>query len=286
VKPSPFRYYAPDRIEDVVDLLVEHGDDAKLLAGGQSLIPMMSLRLAAYGHVVDLRHVEGLDAVERRDGRVRVGAMVRQAVAETDPTVAAIPLLARAIPHIGHFQIRNRGTVGGSIAHADPASELPAVALALAAEMEATGPAGVRRVPAASFFESTWQTSLAPDEVLTAVEFPAWEGATGFAVEEVARRRGDFALVGAVVGVVVDGERVVKAGIAMLGVGATPVRCHDAEAALKAGGVDGDLSEVGRAAAASISPTDDVHASAAYRTHVAPVVVRRALERALEEARR
>ncbi len=184
MKPSPFRYYAPNRIEDVVDLLVEHGDDAKLLAGGQSLVPMMSLRLAAYPHVVDLGRVEGLDAVERRDGRVRVGAMVRQAVAETDPTVAAIPLLARAIPHIGHFQIRNRGTVGGSIAHADPASELPAVALALGAEMEATGPAGVRRIPAASFFESTWQTSLAPDEVLTAVEFPVVGGGDGL------RRRG------------------------------------------------------------------------------------------------
>ena len=144
MKPSPFRYYAPDRIADVVDLLVEHGDDAKLLAGGQSLIPMMSLRLAAYGHVVDLRHVEGLDVVERRDGRVRVGAMVRQAAGETDPTVAAIPLLAWAIPHIGHFQIRNRGTIGGSIAHADPASELPAVALARRRD----GGHGPRRCPA------------------------------------------------------------------------------------------------------------------------------------------
>jgi carbon-monoxide dehydrogenase medium subunit len=285
VKPAPFRYHAPESVTEVVGLLVEHGDEAKPLAGGQSLVPMMSLRLAAYGHIVDLRRVEGLDTIQRVDGAVRIGAMVRQAAAEKDGTVAAVPMLAKAIPHIGHLQIRNRGTVGGSIAHADPASELPAVALALDAEMEAEGPAGNRRIPAASFFQSTWQTSLGEGEVLTAAVFPVWEGTAGFAVEEVARRHGDFALVGAVVGVALDGERVTRAAIAMLGVGPTPVRCHDAEAALVAGGAHVDLAEVGRAAAGGLAPTDDVHASAAYRKHVTPAIVRRALARALEEAR-
>jgi aerobic carbon-monoxide dehydrogenase medium subunit len=285
VKPSPFQYYAPESLDEVVALLVEHGDDAKPLAGGQSLVPMMSLRLTAYRHLVDLRKVVGLTEIERRDDHVRLGAMVGQAVAERNPIVAQAPLITKAIPHIGHFQIRNRGTVGGSIAHADPASELPAVALAMDAVMEVAGPAGVRRIPAAEFFVSTWHTALGAGEVLTAVEFPLWPGRTGFAVEEVARRHGDFALVGATVGVAIEGDRVTRAAIAMLGVGTTPVRGHDAEAALIAGGAAADLAEVGRIAAAGLTPTDDVHASAAYRRHVAAVVVRRALARALEEAR-
>ena len=285
MKPSPFEYHAPESVAEVVGLLAEHGDEAKPLAGGQSLVPMMSLRLAAYPHLVDLRRVESLRTIERVDGHVRVGAMVRQAVAETDELVADVPLLARAIPHIGHFQIRNRGTVGGSIAHADPASELPAVALALDAEMEVSGPGGNRRVPAAEFFESTWQTSLGEGEVLTAVDFPLWDAGAGFAVEEVARRHGDFALVGAVVGVRLNDDHVMDAAIAMFGVGTTPVRSAAGEAALVAGGIDADLREVGRAAAAHLEPTDDVHASAAYRRQVAPTVVARALARALEEAR-
>jgi carbon-monoxide dehydrogenase medium subunit len=285
VKPRAFEYHAPERIDEVVGLLAEHGDEAKPLAGGQSLVPMMSLRLASFAHLVDLRKVEGLTTIAGGDGHVRVGAMVRQAVAERDATVATVPLLARAIPNIGHFQIRNRGTVGGSIAHADPASELPAVALALDATMEATGPGGTRRIPAASFFESTWQTTLAEGEVLTAVEFPVWTGRCGFAVEEVARRHGDFALVGATVAIQLDGDRIARAAIAMLGVGATPLRRPDAEAALVAGGAGADLGEIGRLAAAGLDPTDDIHASGDYRKHVAAAIVRRALTRAIEEAR-
>ena len=285
MKPRAFDYHAPEHIDEVVGLLAAHGDEAKPLAGGQSLVPMMSLRLASFAHLVDLRKVEGLDAIHAGDGHVRVGAMVRQASAERDPTVATVPLLARAIPNIGHFQIRNRGTIGGSIAHADPASELPAVALALGATMEAAGPHGTRRVPAAAFFDSTWQTTLSEGEVLTAIEFPVWTGRCGFAVEEVARRHGDFALVGATVGVQVDGDRVTRAAIAMLGVGATPLRSTEAEAALVAGGVDVDLREIGRLASAGLHPSDDIHASGAYRAHVAATVVWRALTRALEEAR-
>lgn len=286
MKPAPFAYHAPASVDDAVALLAQYGDDAKVLAGGQSLVPMLSLRLARYAHLVDLNGVAALHGVERRDGWLRIGAMTRQAAAERDPLVGrSAPLVARSLPYIGHFQIRNRGTIGGSIAHADPASELPAVALALDAELEAAGPRGTRRIPAAAFFESTWTTALADDEVLTAVELPVWSGTCGYALHEVARRHGDFALVGAACAVQTDGQSVTRAAIALFGVSSTPVRAARAEAALTAAGVDVDVREVGRLAAADLDPTDDVHASGAYRREVAAVAVARALSEALEEAR-
>jgi carbon-monoxide dehydrogenase medium subunit len=286
VKPSRFHYHAPATVADAVGLLAEHGDEAKVLSGGQSLVPMMSLRLATFGHVVDLNRVAGLDTVERSNGDVRVGAIVRQAQAEHDATVAAdAPLLAKALPHIGHFQIRNRGTIGGSLAHSDPASELPAVALALDATLRATGPSGERSIRAADFFEGPFQTALADDEVLTAADFPTWDGASGFAVEEVARRHGDFALCGAVCGVTLDGDTVTRAAIALFGVGPTAVRATAAEQAMMAAGAGADLTSVGAEAAAGVDPSDDIHATGAYRKQVAAVVVRRALRAAIEEAR-
>ncbi len=283
MKPSSFNYHAPTRVEEATALLAEHGDGAKVLAGGQSLVPMLSLRLASFEHLVDLNKVEGLSAIERVNGHLRVGAIVRQAVAEHSADVAAsVPLLSKALPHIGHFQIRNRGTVGGSIAHADPASELPAVALALDATIEAAGPGGTRKIAAADFFVSTWQTALADDEILSAVEFPVWGPGSGFAVEELTRRHGDFALAGAVVGVQVSGDTVTKATIGLFGVGPTPLRASAAEAALLSGA---DAAEAGKVAASHISPVDDIHASGAYRTQVTAVIVRRAIEAALKEAR-
>lgn len=286
MKPTKFQYHAPAVVDDAVGLLAEHADEAKVLAGGQSLVPMMSLRLATFGHLVDLNRVAGLDAIERSNGHVRVGALVRQATAEHDATVASdAPLVAKALPHIGHFQIRNRGTVGGSIAHADPASELPAVSLALDATLEAAGPAGTRQIAAADFFQGTWQTALADDEILVAVHFPVWGGSSGFGVDEVARRHGDFALCGAVCGVTLDGDTVTKAAIALFGVAATPVRATSAEQALIAGGAGTDLAAIGREAAAPLSPSGDIHASGDYRQQVAAVVVRRALTKAIEEAR-
>ena len=286
MKPSKFQYHAPTTVDDAVGLLSEHADEAKVLAGGQSLVPMMSLRLATFGHVVDLNRVEGLDAIGRTNGHVRVGALVRQSTAEHDTTVAtSAPLVARALPHVGHFQIRNRGTIGGSIAHADPASELPAVALALDATVEVAGPGGTREIAAADFFEGTWQTTLDDDEILTAVRFPVWDGASGFAVEEVARRHGDFALCGAVCAVTLDGATVTRAAIGLFGVGPTPVRATAAEQALVAGGATTDLTAIGREAADPLDPSGDNHASGAYRKQVTAVVVRRALTRAIEEAR-
>ncbi len=282
MKPSPFSYHAPTTLVEVTGLLAEFGDVAKPLAGGQSLVPMLSLRLASFEHLIDLNRVNGLGEIVRSNGHVRVGATVRQATAEHSTEVAAsVPLLAKALPHIGHFQIRNRGTVGGSIAHADPASELPAVALALDAVIEATGPSGVRSIAAKDFFVSIWETSLAEGEILSAVAFPVWGAGSGFSVQEIARRSGDFALVGTAVGVQISGGSVTRASIAMFGVGSTAVRCHDAEAALISGA---DAAEVGRVAATSINPTSDVHATGAYRKQVAAVVVQRAVSEALAEA--
>jgi carbon-monoxide dehydrogenase medium subunit len=288
VKPAPFEYHAPEAVSDAVALLREYGDEAKVLAGGQSLVPIMALRLARFDHVVDLNGVEELRGIERRNGTVRVGAMTRQASVERDPTVAdAVPLLARATPFIGHFQIRNRGTLGGSLAHADPAAEYPAVALALDAEFEVAGTAGARSVPASEFFVSTFMTALETDDVLTAVRFPVWSGRPGFAVEEVARRFGDFALTGAVCAVELDGgDRVNRSAIAMFGMGSTPLRATAAEAAMAGSAIaDFDLEDVGRAAVSESDPPGDIHASTAYRRSVGAVVVARALAKAIEEAR-
>jgi len=288
VKPAPFEYHAPEKVADVAGLLAEFGDEAKVLAGGQSLVPIMALRLARFDHVVDLNRVDELSGTERRDGTLRIGAMTRQAEIERDTTVAgAVPLLARATPFIGHFQIRNRGTLGGSLAHADPAAEYPAVALALDAEFEVTNTHGPRTVPASEFFVSTFMTALDIEDVLTGVRFPVWSGRCGFAVEEVARRFGDFALTGAVCAVELDGaDKVTRAAIGMFAMGTTPLRAPEAEAGLTGSSAgDVDVEEVGRTAAAATEPPDDIHASAAYRRKVGAVVVARALRTALEEAR-
>jgi len=285
VKPAPFEMHLPTSVSEVVALLDEHGDLAKPIAGGQSLVPMMSLRLASFEHLIDLNGVSELNQVSVSGDSLRIGAMVRQSTAEHDPQIVkSAPLVAKAIPHIGHFQIRNRGTVGGSIAHADPSSELPAVALALDATIEAVGPNGSREIAAKDFFVSTWETSLIDGEILTGVRFPIWSGKCGFVVEEVARRHGDFALVGVAAAVQVDGSKVTKAAIALFGVGGTPVRASEAEQALIAGGISADLDAVGKLAAMNLAPSDDVHASGEYRKSVAATIVARAIAKALKEA--
>ena len=288
MKPAPFEYHAPETLADVTSLLAEHGDEAKVLAGGQSLVPMLALRLTRFEHIIDVNRVAELKGVERTNGTLTVKAGTRQAAVEHDAAAgAAVPLLAEAIPLIGHFQIRNRGTVGGSIAHADPASELPAVALALDAELEIAGKSGSRKVAASDFFLGTWTTAVGEDEILSAVHFPVWEGNSGFAVEELARRSGDFALAGVVAGVQVDGSgTVTKSAISFLGMAPTPVRARSAEAALTGTNPSADdLLEIARLAVGDTSPTADVHASAEYRLHVGAHLVARALDRALGAAR-
>jgi aerobic carbon-monoxide dehydrogenase medium subunit len=256
MKSAPFVYAAPATVDEAVGLLAEHGDEAKVLAGGQSLVPLLALRLARPGVLVDVNRVRGLAGVQRENGAVRVGALTRHAVVEHDwDLAAAVPLLARAAPMIGHFQIRNRGTVGGSLAHADPAAEWPAVALALDAELEVRSAGGTRTVGARDFFVSTFTTALEPADLLVAARFPAWGPGCGFAVEELARRSGDFAIAGAVCGVQLADGRVTRAAIALLGMGSTPRRADAAEQQL-AGAVpdEADLGGLGRLAVADLDP--------------------------------
>ena len=288
MKPAPFDYHAPETPAEAVGLLADLGDGAKVLAGGQSLVPMLALRLAVFDHLVDLRRVEGIRGIERHNGAVRIGSATTQATIErSEDVAAAVPLLARATPLIGHFQIRNRGTVGGSLAHADPAAEYPAVALALDAAMEVLSPAGTRSVPAADFFTGLWTTAVGDGDLLTAVTFPVWEGRCGFAVDEVARRHGDFALAGACVAVGLDGDgRVERCGIGLFGLGPVPLRAPAAEsAALGTVAGDVDPDELGRAATADLAEVPaDLHAPADYRRRVGAVTVARAWRRAREEA--
>jgi carbon-monoxide dehydrogenase medium subunit len=286
MKPAPFDYYAPTTLDDAVALLGQLGEDAKVLAGGQSLVPILAMRLSRFDALVDLGRIDGLRGIARSNREVTVGAMTVQANVENDPlVVASVPLLARAVSLIGHFQIRNRGTVGGSIAHADPAAELPAVALALDAELEVAGPNGRRSIRAEDFFFSTFVTTLEPAEILCAVRFPCWTDRAGFAVEEVARRQGDFALAGAACGVDVENGKITRTAVAMFGMGSTPLRAPAAEAAASGEAADGlDTDALGRLAVEDVDPPSDIHASSAYRRKVGAVLVARALRRAVREA--
>jgi carbon-monoxide dehydrogenase medium subunit len=287
VKPAPFELHAPTTIGEASDLLATFGDDAKPLAGGQSLVPMLALRLTQFEHLIDLNGVEALTSVRVADGRLRIGAGTRQCVVGRDPLIAQhAPLLTRATPLIGHFQIRNRGTIGGSIAHADPASEYPAVVLALGGEFEVTSARGVRRVAADRFFTGTWMTALEPDELLSAIVVPVREGRRGEAIEEVARRHGDFALAGAIAVVTLDADdHIASAAIAMFGMGSTPLRAHEAERALVGtAATHAPLTAIAQLAVRATNPPDDVHATGAYRSRVGVHLVTRVLERAIEEA--
>ena len=285
MKPAPFIYHAPETLDEALGLLSSL-DDAKVLAGGQSLIPILALRLSRFDHLIDLGRVAGLSGIRRHDGTLTIGAMTTEADIEESPEVAAAaPLISRATPLIGHFQIRNRSTIGGSIAHADPSAEYPAVAVALDATLELRNASGARQVAAADFFEATFMTAAAEDEILTAVHVPVWSGPGGFAVEEVARRHGDFAIVGVAAGVQVEAGQVTRAAAALFGVGGTPHRATAAEAALAGSGAqDVDLEAVGRLAAEGLEPSGDVHASAAYRRELAAVLTARAFDKAIKEA--
>jgi aerobic carbon-monoxide dehydrogenase medium subunit len=270
-------------VQEVLALLAEHGDEAKPLAGGQSLVPLLNLRLARPSVVIDLGAVEGLAGIERVDGRLLLGPMTRQRAVETSAAVAAAcPLLVDAIRHIGHVQIRNRGTVGGSLVHAEPAAELPTVAVALGAEMVARSTRGERVVPALEFFDGPFTTTLQPDELLTEVRMPVTEGRrTAFV--EVARRTGDFALAGvaAVVRFQPGAARVADAGLVALGAGPVPIRLRDAEAAVLGTDLgDASVSAAAAAAMAAVSPVTDIHADEDYRRRLVGTLVSRALQRA------
>ena len=289
VKPPAFEYHRPDTAADAVAMLAQLGDESKILAGGQSLVPMLALRLTMFEHLIDITRVAELQGVQRAGATLQIGAGTTEADIEVSSEVAAaVPLLARATPLIGHFQIRNRGTIGGSIAHADPAAEYPAVVLALDATLEVLGTAGARTVPATEFFTGLWDTAIDDDELLTGVSFPIWAGRCGFAIEEVARRHGDFAIAGAAVALELDdADTVVRCGIGLIGLGSTPVRATAAEAEIVGRHVgELDADELGRSAVSDlVDVPSDLHSPPEYRRRVGAVTVTRALRSAISEAR-
>jgi carbon-monoxide dehydrogenase medium subunit len=286
MKPSAFEYHAPATVDEAATMLGDL-DDAKVLAGGQSLVPMLSLRLAYFEHLVDIGRIAELRGIRHEPDAVVIGATTVDAAVEHDAELASrVPLLARATPLIGHFQIRNRGTVGGSIAHSDPAAEYPAVALALDAQFDAASARGRRTIAASSFFRGYWSTALEPDELLVGVSFPVWSGRCGYAVREFARRHGDFAIAGAVVAVELDGDdRVARCAIGLLGLGSTPLRATAAEQAALGEKADVAAEELGGLATSDLDAVpSDLHGSSAYRRRVGAAMVRRAWDAAIEEA--
>ncbi|AGB25894.1 aerobic-type carbon monoxide dehydrogenase, middle subunit CoxM/CutM-like protein [Mycobacterium sp. JS623] len=289
MKAAAFAYHRPATVDEAVGLLAEYGEDAKVLAGGQSLVPMLAMRLTHFDNLIDISRIGQLLGIDLRDNEVRIGAVTPHAFVGMDDEVAeSVPLLTLATPHIGHFQIRNRGTLGGAIAHADPAAEYAVVALALDAQIEAISPRGARDIPANEFFTGLWENSMATDEILTAVRFPVWGARSGFAVEEFARRHGDFAIAGAAVAVQLDEDaRVSRCGIGLLGLGSTPLRGSPAEQAVVGRPVaDITADEVGRQAISALTEIPaDLQGSAAYRAKVGAIMVARAWESATAEAR-
>jgi carbon-monoxide dehydrogenase medium subunit len=288
MKPPPFEYAAPSTVEEAVSLLERHAGEAKVLAGGQSLMPLLNMRFARPTALIDLNRIPGLTEIREEDGRLAIGAMVTKRAIERSALVESRqPLLHAATSWIAHPQIRNRGTIGGSMAQADPAAEYPAVALALDAEFDMVGPGGARKARAEDFFVTYLTTALDENEVLTGVNVPVLAAGTGWSIQEVARRHGDFAMVGAVVTLRRDGERCTEACIVLFGVGPTPLRARAAEQAI----VGRELCEDSFAAAGAAAseeledPLSDVHASAEYRRHLAAVLTQRSLAEAAQRAK-
>jgi len=279
-------YEAPKTVSEAAELLAEHQDEASVLAGGQSLIPLLALRLARPAVLIDINGIGELSGVSAADGWVAIGAMTREYVAEESETVAdTVPLLAAALPLIGHEAIRNRGTIGGSLAHADPAAELPAVARALDAEFVVYGQSGERLVPAAECFEGYLTTSRRPDELLVEVRFPTAGRGTGISFQEVARRHGDFAIVGLAASLTLSEGAISDARLAFAGISDVPVRAVHAEDLLVGETPSTELfAEAARRATDDIDPPADLHGSSDYRKKVAAALVRRGLRAAADNA--
>jgi len=284
MKPPSFEYAAPSTVAEAVSLLQQHGGEAKILAGGQSLMPLLNMRFARPTALVDLHRVADLDGIREANGGLAIGAMTTKRAVERSALVKSRqPLLHAATLWVAHPQIRNRGTVGGSMAHADPAAEYPAVALATGAEFRAAGPGGERSIAAEDFFVTYLTTALDENEVLTEVRVPALPARTGWSIQEVARRRGDFAMVGAAITVTLGGGgRCSEARVVLFGVGPTPLRARGAEQVVSGEALgEAVFAEAGRRASEELDePLSDVHASAEYRRHLAQVLTRRGLAEA------
>lgn len=286
MKPPPFEYDRAGSADEAVAILGEHADGAKVLAGGQSLIPLLNLRFALPARVVDVNRADDLATIANGDG-LTLGAMVRHRTIERSEVVRrANPLLAYAVRFVGHAAIRTRGTIGGSLAHADPAAELPVVLAVLDGAADARSTRGTRTIPARELFAGFLTTSLEPDELLTAVRIPALPPGTGWSFQELSRRSGDFAIVGVAATIQLDGSgNVTEARLAFSGVDSTPVRATGAESVLSGVAPSADLwSSAAREAAAALEPASDIHGSAAYRRHLAAVLAERALNEAYSRA--
>jgi carbon-monoxide dehydrogenase medium subunit len=277
VKPAPFAYKKVRTLKEAVTLLAKHKDNARLLAGGQSLIATLNMRLSAPSLLIDINGIEGLDGIAKKGKFVEVGALARHAQVERSDIIARYaPLIALAMPHIGHAAIRNRGSFGGSIAFADPAAELPACLLAMGGEVDIASAKGNRKVKADAFFKGLFETALRPNEIVTAVRIPVADKNTRVGFAELARRHGDYAIVGLAASARNNGKGLADVRLAYFGVGDTPIRVKKAEAALAGGNVDGAVN------ALDLDPHDDVQATAKVKKHLAGVLLRRVAAQLLE----
>lgn len=279
MKMPPFEYACPSTLNEAVALLASHDGEAKALAGGQSLMPMMAFRMARPTLLVDLRKLSDLRQIKVGADGVRLGALVRwRDILDDKRLDTAHPLLKAAVSHVAHYQIRNRGTCGGSIAHADPAAEMPGICQTCDAVITAVGKGGSRTIKADDFFQGALTTALEPDEIITEIHLPAWPAARRWGFQEFARRRGDFAMSGVALYYDLDGGKAANAHIGVIGVGDRQQRLPKAEAALNGNAVNDALAvKVGEAASSNVEPQDDIHASAAYRRSLTGTLTERAL---------
>ena len=281
MRPPPCSYADPSTVDEALGLLAEHGDDAGILAGGQSFVPLLNFRLARPTVIVDINRIADLDYIEQRNGTLEIGALTRHRAVEQSALVSeTCPLLSEAIAHVGHVQIRNRGTVGGSLAHADPAAELPAVVTALGGSLRLRSASGERTLAPGDFFVSSLTTAIGPGEMLVAVELPAWPAETATCFTEFSRRQGDFALAGAGAALAFgDGGRVERAGLALMGVGDRPFDGSAIANELLGGETPSEaaVQAVAERVQGGVEPSSDIHAPADYRRHLAGVMARRAL---------
>ncbi len=282
MKAPPFDYVRPDRLEAAIKFLAEHGDEAKVIAGGQSLVPMLAFRLSAPQFLVDISRIPELGGLIIDNDGIRIGALTRWCdIEQNDKLQSAHPLLVEAIRHVAHYQIRNRGTVGGSLAHADPAAELPGIAVTCDATIVLVGPSGQRTVPASEFFTGALTTALRPDELILELRLPAWRNGSRWAFREFARRKGDFALAGVAVFYHLENGRAVNVHAGAIGVADTPVRLPAVEAVLNETIItESVLRDAAAAAFASVNPGDDIHAPGDYRRALVRVLMERALNSA------
>lgn len=288
MKPAPFRYVAAASLEEALALKAEHGDEAKFLAGGQSLVPAMNFRMAQPAVLIDINPLTALGYVKADGNAIRIGALTRYRTLQRDATIAGkVALMAEALPEVAHPAIRNRGTLGGNLSHADPASELPAVVLALGGTLHARSAKGTRKITAEDFFTSVLTTALAADELLTEIELPVLPARTGTCFLEVARRRGDYAMMGVACAVTLDATGAcAEVRLAYCNAGETPVAAPKAAQVLKSQRIaDGSARAAAEMAKGEIRPFGNVHASADYQRHLAGVLTRRALLIAAERAR-